>query len=56
MKIATLLFTYNRSRHTEQVINSLKSNTLLPEKLFVFQDGLRQEENSTEWKKVIMLI
>lgn len=56
MKIATLLFTYNRSYHTEQVIVSLKHNTILPQKLFVFQDGLKQEKDNHEWKKVNSLI
>lgn len=58
MKIATLLFTYNRSAHTEQVLISLKRNTVLPEKLIIFQDGLSQDcENITdEWKKVNALI
>ncbi|WP_300565874.1 FkbM family methyltransferase [uncultured Acetatifactor sp.] len=56
MKIATLLFTYNRSRHTGQVIESLKNNTVLPEKLIVFQDGVRQDEDAEEWQKVNRLI
>ena len=56
MKIATLLFTYNRSRHTGQVIESLKNNTVLPEKLIVFQDGVRQDEDAEEWQKVNSLV
>lgn len=56
MKIATLLFVYNRSSHTEQVINSLKQNIILPYKLFVFQDGFRFGEDTTEWIKVNNLI
>lgn len=56
MKVATLLFTYNRSYHTEQVITALKQNTVLPQKLFVFQDGLRQGQDGCEWKKVNDLI
>lgn len=56
MKIATLLFTYKRSWHTEQVINALKKNTVLPQKLFVFQDGLKKDEDKTEWNKVNRLI
>ncbi len=56
LNIATLLFTYNRSWHTEQVLNSLKYNTVLPQKLFVFQDGLRQDEDACEWNKVNSLI
>lgn len=56
MKIATLLFVYNRSSHTEQVISSLKQNTVLPYKLFVFQDGLKDGEDADEWIKVSDLI
>lgn len=56
MTTATLLFTYNRSYHTEQVINSLRCNTLLPGKLFVFQDGLKEGMDDSEWKKVNQLI
>lgn len=58
MKIATILFTYNRSNHTEQVLNSLKCNTVRPEKLIIFQDGLKQNDNKNigEWNKVNTLI
>lgn len=56
MKIATLLFTYNRSYHTEQVISALKCNTVLPQKLFVFQDGLGKEEDADEWNDVNGLV
>ena len=56
MKIATLLFTYHRSYHTEQVISSLKKNTVLPQKLLIFQDGLKQGGDVSEWKKVNSLI
>lgn len=57
MDVATLLFTYNRSRHTEQVLNGLKGNTVLPQKLFVFQDGLKEpKEGNDEWNQVSRLI
>lgn len=52
MKIATLLFTYNRSEHTKRVVDSLKRNTVMPQKLFVFQDGLKEGEEEDEWRKV----
>ena len=52
MRIATLLFTYNRSFHTGQVLNALRQNTEMPEKLFVFQDGVKQDKDLSEWKKV----
>lgn len=56
MKIATILFTYNRSWHTEQVLKALSQNYELPEKLFIFQDGIKKKEHEKEWKKVNCLI
>ena len=56
MEIATLLFTYNRSYHTEKVLSALKENTVLPQKLFIFQDGVRKEEDIEEWNRVNSLI
>lgn len=58
MKTATLLFTYNRSVHTEQVLDALKNNSVLPEKLIIFQDGLDKEghRDDCEWHKVNRLI
>lgn len=52
MKIATILFTYNRSRHTKAVIDALSKNEVLPQKLFVFQDGMRETTDENEWNKV----
>lgn len=56
MQIATLIFTYNRSIHTEKVLKALSQNNILPEKLYVFQDGLKVEEHREEWEKVNKLI
>lgn len=56
MKIATLLFTYNRSYHTKLVINALKKNKMPPQKLLVFQDGLKKETDEIEWSKVNSII
>lgn len=56
MKIATLLFTYHRSYHTREVLSALRKNTVLPQKLFVFQDGLKSNEDDCEWKQVNKLI
>ena len=56
MKVATILFTYHRSNHTKKVIDGLKKNYVLPEKLFVFQDGLKDGEDRTEWDRVNTLI
>lgn len=56
MEIATLLFTYHRSYHTGKVLKALKENTIAPQKLLVFQDGLKPDEDGGEWKKVNQLI
>lgn len=56
MKIATVLFTYNRSKHTKIVLNALKENTIRPEKLFIFQDGVKENTNLDEWNQVNQLI
>lgn len=56
MKIATLLFTYARFRHTKQVLDALSNNTVLPTKLFVFQDGLKSNTVIKEHVKVSELI
>lgn len=48
MRIATLLYTYNKSYHTEQVIQGLKSSMVMIQKLFVFQDGLKEVAGDTE--------
>lgn len=56
MQIATIVFTYNRSIHTEKVLTALSQNETIPEKLFLFQDGLKKEEHRKEWEKVNNLI
>lgn len=56
MDIATILFTYNRSFHTNEVIKALAKNEELPQKLYIFQDGLGKEEHRDEWEKVNVLI
>lgn len=56
MKIATVLFTYNRSMHTEKVLKALENNEILPEKLFIFQDGFKKSTNIKEWKRVSAVI
>ena len=56
MNIATILFTYNRSEHTQKVLDALCVNTVLPEKLYIFQDGLKIETHRTEWERVNRLI
>ena len=56
LRIATVLFTYNRWNHTRRVLEGLKNNYVLPEKLFVFQDGVRYPAELDEWRKVNHLI
>lgn len=52
MNIATILFTYNRSWHTRQVLEALSRNTVLPNKLYIFQDGLKENTSREEWNVV----
>lgn len=52
MKTVVLLFTYKRSEHTKKVIDALKKNKVLPQKLLIFQDGLKKGDNYDEWRKV----
>lgn len=56
MHIATIVFTYKRSRHTRKVLEALQKNTVIPEKLFIFQDGLKEDDDIEEWNKVNELI
>lgn len=56
MNVATILFTYNRSAHTEKVLKALQESTILPQKLYIFQDGLKEEGHRAEWEKVSSLI
>lgn len=56
MRTAVILFTYHRSYHTGQVLASLRNNTIQPEKLVVFQDGLKKDEDDVEWRKVNQMI
>ncbi len=50
--IGTGLFTYKRSVHTKKVLTALARNSILPSKLYLFHDGLKYGEDSTEWYKV----
>lgn len=52
MKIAVILFTYNRYRHTKMVLDALSGNTILPQKLFIFQDGMKPSTDKEEWNAV----
>ena len=56
MNIAIILFTYNRSRHTKAGLDALSENTILPQTLYLFQDGRRASTNIAEWEAVSNLI
>lgn len=56
MKIGTILFTYHRSKHTKKVLDALAENSILPEKLYIFQDGIKESTNIVEWNKVGQII
>ena len=49
MKIANVLFTYNRPKHTKAVLEALSRNKVLPQKLFIFQDGVKESTNLEDW-------
>ncbi|WP_026663146.1 FkbM family methyltransferase [Butyrivibrio proteoclasticus] len=56
MKVATLLFTYSRPKHTKLVLDALKKNSILPEKLFVFHDGIKECTNISDWRETERII
>lgn len=56
MQIGTILFTYHRSEHTKKVLEALSKNSLLPEKLYIFQDGVKEGTNVDEWNRVTKVI
>ena len=56
MKIATVLFTYNRPHHTDMVLKNLSKNTILPDKLYIFHDGQNDTTNMDEWREVENII
>lgn len=56
MNIAVILFTYNRPKHTKQIIDALSINTILPEKLYIFQDGPKSTTDKSKWESVSNVI
>lgn len=56
MEITTILFVYKRYQHTKIVLEALSKNTKLPQKLLVFQDGIKDNKDKKEWKLVNELI
>src|SRR5439155_3028629 len=51
---AVVLFTYNRPRHTAEVLRALARNQ--PERLIVFQDGLRPGHDPAAHAEVARLL
>lgn len=56
MKIATILFTYNRPIHTQKVLSSLCQNDEKPQKLIIFQDGMKPTTIRSDWEDVGKII
>ncbi len=52
LNIATILFTYNRPEHTKKTLNALSANTILPSKLYIFQDGKKPNTDLDKWNEV----
>lgn len=54
MDIGIALFTYCRPIHTKRVLESLKDNNFT--KVYIFQDGLKSETDTSQWEEVNRLI
>lgn len=52
MDIATIIFTYNRPEHTAKVLEGLKGSEKPPSKLIIFQDGIKETTDISDWEKV----
>lgn len=52
--IGLAFFVYRRPEHTRKVIESIRRNHF--EKIYIFQDGLKQEKDRAEWEEVSALI
>ena len=55
MDIGIIIFAYNRSMHLRRTLEALKKNSDI-EKVYIFQDGLKQEEHFEEWKRTTEVI
>lgn len=56
MKVATILFTYNRPSHTQRTLDGLRNNHTIPQKLFIFHDGKKPTTNVDDWKQVERIV
>lgn len=52
--IGLAFFVYKRPKHTKEVIESIKRNHF--EKIYIFQDGLKEEKDKQSWEDVTELI
>lgn len=55
MKVGIAVFAYNRSYYLKQVLNGLQKNTGV-EKIYLFQDGLKDNEYKIQWNEVRNMI
>lgn len=56
MRVATILFTYNRPYHTQKVLDALSINDKEPQQLIIFQDGINLSTNRDDWDAVGKII
>ncbi len=56
MRISVILFTYNRPEHTKKTLEGIKNNIVLPDCLYIFQDGCDDSKNVELWNKVNEII
>lgn len=54
MDIGLAFFVYRRPDHTKKVLESIKRNNF--NKIYIFQDGLKNESQRSEWEEVSRLI
>lgn len=52
--IGLAFFVYRRPEHTRKVIDSIRRNNF--EKIYIFQDGLKNEKDRKKWEEVTALI
>lgn len=52
--IGLAFFVYRRPEHTRKVIDSIRRNNF--EKIYIFQDGLKNEKDREKWEEVTALI
>ena len=53
---ATILFTYNRPKHTAAVLDALKNNRVKPSFLYIMHDGKKELTNTYDWNEVERII